>query len=147
MGDEKSCHDQARPESGAIPQKVEALGTFFVSAAMSIVCWRQLGAPFPGGSLSLSTTLGLLYAVGVMAYCMVAVKYKQARLWFGLALAGVLLSLVKGFFPTFVAPVISGVRHFVLGLWLAALLVSLFLVASAFGVMQPRKGVHGPGEH
>jgi ABC-type glycerol-3-phosphate transport system permease component len=130
-----------------IPRKVEALGVLFFSGIMSILCWRQIFAPFPSGSQSLWTTFGVLYCVALMAYGLVATNCKQWRFWFGFALAGGMLSLVKRFFPSFVAPVIGGVRYLQLGLWLAALLVCLFLVASAFSVMQPREDEHRPGEH
>lgn len=76
--------------------------------------------------------LGVVGTSAVMFYLFLSIRCIYERLWLGIAAVASTLLVVRSFYPTIVAPSIGGLRTFDLFLWLAATIVGLAFVKSAF---------------
>lgn len=101
---------------------------------------RELYLPIPTERGPLSTVLGLLFIVALMACAFAIASCWQERVWLALATAACVVGVAKELFPGFVSPAITGVRIFCLLLWLTAVVLSLSFVKSAFGGGSPPDG-------
>lgn len=120
--------------------KKKAVLALAFAAVMSLSSWKEIGRPFPPpeGADPFMVHLGLVGTSAVMFYLFLSIRCIYERLWLGIAAVASTLLVVRSFYPTIVAPSISDLRTFDLFLWLAATIVSLAFVKSAFKSTPPQ---------
>jgi hypothetical protein len=126
-----------------IRNKRLALLALLTSVAMLMASFRELYRPIMRVRMPVSVILVLVYMIGVMALSIVRVRCSHERLWLGIAVTGVTVLFVRGWFPVLVAHEIKVIRILDLLLWSGATLVSIWFVRSAF--RSPARGVSPPG--
>ena len=112
--------------------RVRAASLALFSLFMSVVCWHEIGRPFPGPPDGLMVTAGIPAFAALAIYLFVTIACIWERLWIGPVAGGLVISSVEMVGAQLVSPFIAAARIVSLALWVWTTAIGIGFVWSAF---------------